>query len=176
MAKKNSSDRYYAVWPTAWGPIGAVAGEQGLRRIVLPHYTPEDLKGLLGWEHPSAVYDERPFEAFVEKSRAYFNAKPTDFSEILCDLPGESSFSGKVYRACREIPYGQTRSYAELAFMMGQADAARPVATAMSKNTLPLVVPCHRVIYANGELGGFSAEGGLDLKLRMLKLEKVPGR
>ena len=171
MAAANSKNLYYATWTTAWGPIGAVAGENGLRRIVLPHYTMQDLRELLAWEHPGAQCDEGPFEDFIELSRAYFNAQQADFSPLVCDLPPESKFAGKVLRACREIPYGQTMSYSQIARAIKAEDAARAVAGALGRNPLPLVVPCHRVTYADGTAGGFSAPGGVDLKVRMLKFE-----
>ncbi|HAU38349.1 MAG TPA: cysteine methyltransferase [Phycisphaerales bacterium] len=165
----------YAAWPTAWGPMGGVWGPKGLRRVVLPHYQMDQLLELLSWEHAGAVRDETPFEQFIAASREYFNARRVDFSDIDCDLPGEQTFAGKVLRACRRIPYGQTRSYSSLAMEIGREDAARAVATALSKNTIPLVVPCHRVTYADGNPGGFSAEGGVALKQRMLDLERRTG-
>jgi methylated-DNA-[protein]-cysteine S-methyltransferase len=152
--------------------MGAVAGERGIRRVVLPHYQMDDLLALLAWEHQGAARNPDPFAEFVECTRAYFNARPeADFSAIECDLPDETAFFGLVYRAAREIPYGQTLSYSGLAKQIGRPDAARAVATAMSKNPVPLIVPCHRVTYADGSPGGFSAPGGEALKQRMLAME-----
>jgi len=171
MAAANPKNLYYAAWTTAWGPIGAVVGESGLRRIILPHYTMQDLRELLAWEHPGAQYDEGPFEDFMKLSRAYFNAQEPDFSSLICEMPSESKFSGKVLRACREIPYGQTMSYSQISLAIKAEDSARAVAGALSRNPLPLVVPCHRVTYADGTPGGFSAPGGVNLKAKMLMLE-----
>lgn len=151
--------------------MGAAAGPKGICRIVLPHYQLDELEALLGWEYPSASPGRGPFEQLIEQVRAYFNRQPSDFSALDLDLPGEGTFAGKVYRACRDIPPGQTRSYRELALAIGREDAARAVATMMSKNALPLVIPCHRVIYSDGRVGGFSAEGGADLKRRLLAHE-----
>ncbi len=175
MVTSDSRDKYYAAWATAWGPIGAVAGPARIRRLVLPHYRMKDLRELLAWEHPAAAADEGPFERLIELSRDYFNARSVDFRQIECDLPPESSFSGKVYRACRQIAHGQTMSYSALGREIRREDSARAVATAMSKNPIPLIVPCHRVIHANGTPGGFSAEGGVALKVRMLELEGSAG-
>jgi methylated-DNA-[protein]-cysteine S-methyltransferase len=77
-----------------------------------------------------------------------------------------------VLAACRKIPYGQTRSYGAIAKEIDAPDAARAVASALGKNPIPLVVPCHRVVYSDGRAGGFSSPGGVDLKLRMLAIEK----
>jgi methylated-DNA-[protein]-cysteine S-methyltransferase len=172
MFARQGQDRFYAVWATAWGAMGAVAGCRGLTRVVLPHYQPKDLQELLAWEHPGAARDEGPFELLIELSRCYFNGKGADFSAVACDLPADSSFAGKVLRACRGIPYGQTRSYHALAEMIGLGDSARAVAAALGKNPLPLAIPCHRVTYADGRLGGFSCPGGTELKAKMLELER----
>jgi len=163
---------WYDAWPTAWGPVGAVAGPKGLKRFILPGYQLDELLELLAWEHRGAVRDAGPFEVLVQLSKDYFGGRCVDFGPVACDLPGEGSFSGKVYRACRDIPFGETMSYSALAWRIGSQDAARAVATAVSKNRIPLVIPCHRVIYADGRTGGFSAAGGPELKQRMLELER----
>ncbi len=171
MAKKNES-QVWSAWATAWGPVGAVAGERGVCRFILPHYTMRDLEQLLAWEHKGAVRDDSAFSDLTILSREYFNGKMVDFSGICCDLPAEGSFSGVVLRACREVPYGKTVGYLALAKQIGREDAARAVATALSKNHIPLVIPCHRVIYSGGGMGGFTAEGGVDLKKRMIDMER----
>ena len=171
MPKLSDEPLCYAVWPTAWGAMGAVAGPAGLCRVELPHYQPDDLEELLRWNHPGAERSEAPFAALIELTRGYFNGRPVDFSPVACELPGPATFKGKVLRACRTIPHGRTRSYVSLADQIGSPDSARAVAGALARNPLPLVVPCHRVIYADGRLGGFSAPGGVELKQRMLRLE-----
>jgi methylated-DNA-[protein]-cysteine S-methyltransferase len=175
MNAKRDDSLSFDVWATAWGPMGAVASPAGLRRVVLPHYAFGDLVDLLAWEHPGAARSEAPFEALIRLSRDYFNARAVNFDEVLCDLPKESTFAGIVLRACRQIPYARTMSYSQLAMQIGREDAARAVATAMGKNPVPLVVPCHRVTYADGRAGGFSAPGGPELKQRMLDLEEKGG-
>jgi methylated-DNA-[protein]-cysteine S-methyltransferase len=151
--------------------MGGVAGADGLRVIVLPHYQADELAQLLAWEHPGSVPEEAPFAQVIELSRKYFNGQAVDFSDLPCDLPGERAFAGIVLRACRRIAYGQTTTYGQMAKEMGRPEASRAVAGALAKNPLPLVVPCHRVTYSGGGLGGFSAPGGVDVKRRMLALE-----
>ena len=176
MSAREGQDLYYSVWATAWGAVGAVVGPRGLSRLVLPHYQPKDLADLLAWEHRGAARDDKPFGELTQLSRDYFNGRAVDFSPVPCELPAESSFAGKVLRAARAIPYGQTRSYHILAETIGLPDAARAVATALSKNRIPLVIPCHRVIYADGGMGGFSAPGGTRQKARLLELEQKNAR
>ncbi len=153
--------------------MGAVASAKGLCRVMLPHYTMEDLKAMLAFEHPGAREDGAKFSELAELTRAHFNGSSVSFDSVACDLPAEASFSGRVLRACRQIPCGQTLTYTQLAMKIGQEQAARAVATAMSKNRTPLVIPCHRVVGADGKLHGFSAPGGIPLKKRMLELEKA---
>jgi methylated-DNA-[protein]-cysteine S-methyltransferase len=162
----------YAAWPTAWGAMGGAWGDRGLIRLVLPHYSPADLDQILAWEHPGAKKDDKPFARLIELCRAYFAGGAADFAEIPCAMPEAASLSGTVLAACRKIPYGRTRSYSSLAEEIGSPDAARAVAAALGRNRIPLVVPCHRVLYADGRLGGFSAPGGAELKQRMLDLER----
>ncbi|MBN1554400.1 MAG: methylated-DNA--[protein]-cysteine S-methyltransferase [Phycisphaerae bacterium] len=173
---KSKGPRWYTVFPTPWGPMGAAANESGVCRVVLPHYQADDLANLLAWEHPGAIRDEARFAALADACRNYFNGSPTDFADVAIDLPAEGTFAGKVYRACMAIPFGQTKSYRELALQIGREDAARAVATMMSKNPTPLVVPCHRVIYSDGRAGGFSAEGGPAFKQRLLRHESQQRR
>ena len=171
MARKQSEPTYYAVWATAWGPMGGLAGPAGLIQLHLPHYQLDQLAELLAWENPGCERNTEPFESIIDLSRAYLNGREVSFDDVACDLPAETTFGGKVLRACRQVPYGRTVSYSHLAKQIGRPDAARAVAGQMSKNPIPLVIPCHRITYADGRLGGFSAPGGVDLKRRMLALE-----
>ncbi|MGH7796836.1 MAG: methylated-DNA--[protein]-cysteine S-methyltransferase [Candidatus Binatia bacterium] len=97
----------------------------------------------------------------------YFLGTRTEF-----DLPLEpngSEFQKKVWQALREIPFGQTRSYLDLAKAVGTPKASRAVGAANGKNPLSIIVPCHRVVGANGDLTGFA--GGLEVKVKLLALE-----
>ena len=90
------------------------------------------------------------------------------------DLPLEpkgTEFQKKVWNALKEIPYGETRSYGEIAKIIGNEKAARAVGMANNKNPIAIIVPCHRVIGANGKLVGYA--GGLDLKEKLLQLERM---
>ena len=89
------------------------------------------------------------------------------------DLPLDpigTEFQKKVWQALKEIPFGETRSYGEIAKLIGNEKASRAVGMANNKNPIAIIIPCHRVIGANGKLVGYA--GGLDLKEKLLKLEK----
>ncbi len=80
-------------------------------------------------------------------------------------------FEKEVYAIARTIPPGETLTYGDIAEKLGDKLLARDVGQAMGKNPFPIVVPCHRVVAANGKLGGFSAAGGVETKLKMLAIE-----
>jgi methylated-DNA-[protein]-cysteine S-methyltransferase len=100
-----------------------------------------------------------------------------DLRDVPIDHRDVDEFRRAVYAATREIPAGSTRSYGEVARAMAldRPDGARDVGAALARNPTPILVPCHRVVAANGALHGFSAPGGLATKRRMLELEGAPG-
>lgn len=110
--------------------------------------------------------------AAMEQLRDYFDGRRQSFSVPL-DWQGISPFQERVLRAALDIPYGQTRTYGELAADLGQPGASRAVGVALGKNPLPIVIPCHRVLGNQGRLQGYSAPDGLTKKTWLLKLEGV---
>jgi methylated-DNA-[protein]-cysteine S-methyltransferase len=110
-------------------------------------------------------------DALVQKLQAYARGVPETFSDVEID-PGQcTEFQLQVIRACRRIPWGGTVSYRELALRAGFPRAARAVGNCMAANRIPLVVPCHRVLGADGRLHGYSGPDGLAMKRRLLQLE-----
>jgi methylated-DNA-[protein]-cysteine S-methyltransferase len=112
--------------------------------------------------------DPRAFGKAVDQLGAYFAGELTDF-DIELDLRG-TEFQRRVWKALLTIPYGETRSYGEIAEQIGAPGAARAVGLANGHNPIAIVVPCHRVIGASGSLTGYG--GGLDRKRTLLELEK----
>lgn len=104
--------------------------------------------------------------------REFADGHPHDLSPIPIDIQHLSSFGRRVSQACREIPWGETVSYRQLAEAAGSPGAARAVGTLMARNRFPLIVPCHRVLGASGQLTGFSAPGGLATKQALLQRER----
>ncbi|TQV78915.1 methylated-DNA--[protein]-cysteine S-methyltransferase [Exilibacterium tricleocarpae] len=97
--------------------------------------------------------------------------KRTDLSFIVCDFSGVGPFPKKVYAATRTIPAGETLTYGDIASRLGDKLLARKVGQVLGRNPFPIIVPCHRVIGANGRLTGFSAHGGTETKLKLLTIE-----
>lgn len=107
-------------------------------------------------------------ETAVRQIEEYFEGKRTEFSVPVS--PSGTEFQKKVWHALRQIPYGETRSYEEVAQMVENPRAHRAVGMANHKNPIPLLIPCHRVIGKNGKLTGYA--GGLDKKTALLELER----
>lgn len=156
---------------TPIGRIGLVASQAGLCRILFPgqsldadrawfqrHFGGQPRRGA----HPL-------LEAAGRQLRAYFEGSASHFAVAL-DLHG-SSFQCRVWRRLAQIPRGRVVSYGELASWIDRPRAVRAVGAANGANPLPVVLPCHRVVGANGSLTGFG--GGLDLKIALLELEGV---
>ncbi len=116
--------------------------------------------------------DEAPFSGVSDQLTAYFAGDLKEF-DIPLALHG-TAFQQRVWQQLQRIPYGETRSYGELAGALGSPQASRAVGLANGRNPVSIIVPCHRVIGANGNLTGYG--GGLDRKQRLLDFERgVPG-
>jgi methylated-DNA-[protein]-cysteine S-methyltransferase len=107
----------------------------------------------------------------VERLKRYAKGEAVEFSDLQVNLGVLTKFQARVLRACREIPYGTTVSYGELARTAGAPGAARAVGSCMAGNRVPLIIPCHRVVRAGGDIGSYSAPGGSATKRRLLKME-----
>lgn len=113
----------------------------------------------------------REVRSLVTRLQKYIDGIPDDFADVPVACEGTTPFQKRVISNCRGIPFGKTLSYGELAARAGSPRAARAVGNIMASNRYPLVVPCHRVVGANGNLGGYSAPQGLNLKVKLLSLE-----
>ncbi len=109
----------------------------------------------------------------VERLQRYAEGEPVDFSDLKVDPGVVTDFQARVLKACREIPYGKTVTYGELAESAHGPAAGRAVGSVMSGNRVPLIIPCHRVVRSGGNIGHYSAPGGSDTKRRLLKMESV---
>jgi methylated-DNA-[protein]-cysteine S-methyltransferase len=154
---------YYWQFETPIGGLLLVGDERQLRQI-----------GLQGGTHPTPIghdwiESEQPFGAVIEQLQQYFAGTRTAFELSLA--PQGTDFQRAVWRELQRIPYGQTISYGNLARRLGNAKASRAIGLANGANPLPVVVPCHRVIGADGSLTGFG--GGLAIKRALLGLEQA---
>ncbi len=170
-----TADQYF-IFETAGGFCGIAWNAVGITRFRLPASTAEAtqrnlLRGLPGTEPGTPTPEVAEVIAAVKR---YFEGEKIDFSDIPLDLDEQDGFFKEVYAAARRVGWGHTITYGTLAKEVGAGpEAARDVGQAMAKNPVPLIIPCHRVLAAGGKVGGFSAPGGSNAKLRMLELEGV---
>jgi methylated-DNA-[protein]-cysteine S-methyltransferase len=156
-------DTELGVCAVGWGPIGITGVE-------LPSRLTRELRPLgEGIAIPAFV------RVAIDGMVAVLAGERRDLGDIPLDDGRIDPFRRQVYAATRSIAPGTTATYGEIARAIGFPDGARDVGAALSRNPFPIVVPCHRVIAANGALTGFSAAGGLATKRRMLELEGAPG-
>ncbi len=162
---------HYCIFLTAWGYFGFSAVDGRIKRTCLPcHEEVLVLKTLN--DAGLGKYDSGLLPDVQQLVIAYFQGDLVSFSKIALFVQGKTQFAKDVYAALCATSPGATVSYSELASMAGHSGASRAVGRAMATNPLPLIVPCHRVVSASGRIGGFSAEGEVDLKKRLLQHEK----
>jgi methylated-DNA-[protein]-cysteine S-methyltransferase len=166
----NDETRYH-VFETVFGPAGVVGGGAGLRAVILPGLGMKALRGEIRRRWPDAREEGRGLKAAAGALARYFETGRLPKKRPRLDLGEVSDLRREVYEALAEIPAGETVTYAELARRIDRPGAHRSVGTALSRNPIPVFVPCHRVLRSDGGLGGFTAEGGIELKRRMLELE-----
>jgi methylated-DNA-[protein]-cysteine S-methyltransferase len=162
---------FYTVFDTVAGWVGIMGSARGLCRTTLPQRTEQAVYRLLRNDLKNAAASPRSFGDLIDRYRAYFSGHQVDFPDKL-EMNGTTPFQRAVWRAARQIPYGQTRGYTWVAATAGNAKATRAAGQALARNPLPIIVPCHRVLASDGGLGGFS--GGLKMKRFLLKLEAAP--
>ncbi len=156
---------------SALGWIAMVGSGEVLRQLSFGHSSAREAIGALDAKWQELARRGTWNRDLVRRLRAYAARERVDFSDVRIDLAGMSDFQRRVVECCRRIPYGQTRTYGELAAMAGSPRAARAVGNCMAANRFPLIVPCHRVVPADGRLGAFSAPGGTKTKQRLLEME-----
>jgi methylated-DNA-[protein]-cysteine S-methyltransferase len=162
-------DVAYAMTDSPFGPLLLAATPHGLVRVDLPVRDPEEtLEELAARISPRVLEAPSRLDDVRRQLDRYFEGQLRDF-EIPLDWQLTSGFQAKVQHAIARIPYGQTRSYMQVAATAGNRRAVRAAGTACGANPIPIVVPCHRVLRTGGALGGYG--GGLPMKEALLKLE-----
>jgi len=163
----------FFVFDTAIGACGIAWRDIGIVGSWLPDRDAAALRRRIARRLPGAV-ETRPsgeVRRAVDGIIALLSGEPADLSAAPLDWNGVPDFHGRVYALAREIPPGQTLSYGEIARRLGDPSQARAVGQALGANPFPILIPCHRVLAANGRTGGFSAPGGVSTKLRLLEIE-----
>ncbi len=165
-----NSEQKYRLIETSWGMLAYIGCRGKLIRLITPG------SDLLHGENLSRIchgtYDKELFPELADKLIAYFNRCQVDFDDIPCELTYLSPFSQCVLNATRKIPFAETVSYKKVAEMIASPRASRAVGRALALNPIPIVIPCHRVIRSDGQLGGYSGSNDINFKFRLIKLEQ----
>ncbi|PWH20304.1 MAG: hypothetical protein DDG59_00545 [Anaerolineae bacterium] len=157
---------------TPFGQIGLAATEIGISFLEM-QTTPERFEASLQDRGFLLQPEQRPLlQAAMEQLTAYFQGRLKTF-DLAIDWTRFTPFQEQVLRKTLAIPYGQVKTYAQIAQEVGRPRAARAVGQVEAHNPIPIVIPCHRVIGSDGSLHGYGAPGGLQTKMRLLELEGV---
>lgn len=157
--------RFYAI-DAGPGDFILLYGPKGLYRLLFPgDAVPRDTYSLPYENDEDLLFD------FKQTLHGFFNGKKVSFLDFECNLSWASDFTARVLNEVRLIPWGETRTYGEIAAKAGRPGAARAVGGAVGSNLLPIIIPCHRVLPAGGGIGGFGH--GAEWKRKLLKLEGI---
>lgn len=165
----------FAVFDTAFGPCAAAWCAAGLVRVQLPEGDADQARRRMLSFHPHA--EERApaggaAEAVARIGRLLETGREP-LADLALDWSAAGAFEREVYRLTLEVGPGETTTYGDIARKLGDVALSRRVGQALGRNPWPIVVPCHRVLGAGGRVGGFSAPGGVDTKMRLLELERA---
>jgi len=170
----------YDVFEVPLGWCAAARYGKGFCRFVLPVETAEaaeaEILAALGCDRTSrrVLRGDIAFRHLARAVALYFDGRTAeDLDGFPVDLSSGTPFQRQVWSVIRRIPYGQVRTYRWIGVKMARPDAVRAIGRAVGANPVPLLVACHRVVGSDGSLVGFSAAGGIDLKAKMLEIERV---
>lgn len=150
-----------------WGAL--TLSDKGLYRLTIPVLSKAEAQDEgLTWGTLCPLHQDQDAQGIVTLVQDYMKGRKVNFRKVKVDFTGVTPFRLKAYHELRQLDYGETLSYGELAFRLGRPMGARAVGQAMGKNRVPLVIPCHRITSSNQKLTGFSAPGGTDTQRWLL--------
>lgn len=161
-----------AVFSTELGWMALVGTGEVLGRLVFGYSSAEDAERALGSEWLERSREASWNSRLQRRLRDYAAGEYVEFDDIPVVMDNLTGFAREVILAARETRYGHTTTYGRLASQAGSPKAARAVGNLMAANPIPLVIPCHRVVYAGGRIGHFSAPGGSAMKRLLLEMER----
>ena len=163
----------FTLFDTAIGACAIAWGPRGINSVQLPMGSEDKTRARIRQRH-GEIAEVQPtpgVQRTIDRIVDLLAGKPDDLADIELDLEGVPAFHRGVYDIARTIPPGQTLTYGDIAKRLGGVELAREVGQALGRNPCPIVVPCHRVLAAGNKPGGFSANGGVVTKLKMLEIE-----
>jgi len=161
------------LFETPLGRCGIAWGARGVVGVQLPEANVARTRARLRERFPGVLEAPPPraIQTVIRRIGVLLRGGASDLSSVRLDMDGVPPFHCRVYEAARRVPPGSTATYGEIAVACGSPGSARAVGQALRRNPFPIVVPCHRVLAAGGKPGGFTAEGGLETKRRLLAQE-----
>jgi methylated-DNA-[protein]-cysteine S-methyltransferase len=167
------TDRSFALFETAIGACALIWSGRGVAGVQLPEANAAATRARVRRRFPAAREAVPPpdMQRAIDGVIGLLRGEPRDLAGVAIDDEGTPEFNARVYAIARAIPPGQTMTYGEIAKRLGDPSLAREVGTALGQNPCPIIMPCHRVLAAGGKTGGFSANGGVTTKLRLLSIE-----
>jgi methylated-DNA-[protein]-cysteine S-methyltransferase len=172
-SEKAMAEHSFAIFDSAIGPCGILWGKRGITGVQLPMGNEDKTRKRIQQRNGDIAEAEPTpqVQSAIEAIVELLAGKPNDLSTVVLDLDGVPEFNRGVYEIARTIPPGKTLSYGDIAKRLGGVELSRDVGQALGRNPCPIVVPCHRVLAAGGKPGGFSGNGGVVTKLKMLAIE-----
>ncbi|MGH8659391.1 MAG: methylated-DNA--[protein]-cysteine S-methyltransferase [Gammaproteobacteria bacterium] len=163
----------FTLFDTAIGRCGIAWGGRGITGVQLPEARDSETRARMLQRFPNAHVSPPPpnVQRAIDSIVGLLYGETSDLPAIALDMDGLPPFHRSVYEVARTIPPGATVSYGDIAARLGAPGSARAVGQALGRNPFAIVVPCHRVLAAGGKVGGFSANGGITTKLRLLAIE-----
>ncbi|HKV16209.1 MAG TPA: methylated-DNA--[protein]-cysteine S-methyltransferase [Reyranella sp.] len=165
--------RNFALFDTPIGPCGLIWSAEGIVGLQLPESTMEGTRKRVRRRWPEAR--EAPpapgIQCVIDRVQALLKGEAIEFGDVPLDLGAVPEFHRRVYQMARTIPPGHTMTYGEIARRLDAPHESREVGQALGRNPIAIIVPCHRVLGADGKMGGFSATGGVATKRRILEIE-----
>ncbi|MBU1108572.1 MAG: methylated-DNA--[protein]-cysteine S-methyltransferase [Candidatus Riflebacteria bacterium] len=173
--KTTNKPGFYCSFLTALGSAAIAWRDSKIIGLLLPEASEGSLRKKVAKQFSNCLSatPPEPLSRLIEQIREYFAGRPANFKAARLDLSDCTPFCRLVYEHLRQVSAGSTVSYKALAEACDRPAAARAIGLAAGKNPIPLLIPCHRVVNADGRLGGFSAGGGISLKAQMLRLEDI---
>lgn len=173
MSENTTPDGGFTLFETAIGRCGIAWRDGRVVAVSLPATDSKRTRARLHGTGMSETSDPPGWVAWTcERIAGLLNGADDDLADVPVDLGAAGGFDRGVYEVARSIRPGETLTYGEVAERLGDARLAREVGRALGANPVPIIVPCHRVVAADGSLGGFSAPGGRETKRRLLEIER----
>jgi len=163
----------YALFDTVIGTAAIAWSPHGIVATRLPERDKREVRARMRERFPDTAETTPPpaVQSVIDNIVSHMAGDSCDLMDAKLDLDGVPDFHRRVYDATRAIPPGETLSYGDVAEKLDSPGGARAVGQALGQNPFPIIVPCHRVLGANGKVGGFSAKGGTATKMRLLNIE-----